>query len=50
MPDKMIENNKVSIIGKIAEGFTYSHEVYGEGFYMTSLKVNRLSDQVDMIP
>lgn len=50
MPDKMIENNKVSIIGKIAEGFTYSHEVYGEGFYMTSLRVNRLSDQVDMVP
>ena len=49
MPDKMIENNKVSIIGKIAEGFTYSHEVYGEGFYMTSLKVNHLSVQVDMI-
>ena len=37
MSDKMIENNRVSIIGKIAEGFTYSHEVYGEGFYMTSL-------------
>lgn len=50
MPDKMNENNKVTVIGKIAEGFTYSHEVYGEGFYMTSLKVNRLSDQVDMIP
>ncbi|MDY2627412.1 MAG: single-stranded DNA-binding protein [Lachnospiraceae bacterium] len=50
MPDKMIENNRVSIIGKIAEGFTYSHEVYGEGFYMTSLRVNRLSDQVDMVP
>ena len=50
MPDKMIENNKVTVIGEIAEGFTYSHEVYGEGFYMTSLKVNRLSDQVDMIP
>ena len=50
MSDKMIENNRVSMIGKIAEGFTYSHEVYGEGFYMTSLKVNRLSDQVDMVP
>lgn len=50
MSDKMIENNRVSIIGKIAEGFTYSHEVYGEGFYITSLKVNRLSEQVDMVP
>lgn len=50
MQDKMIENNRVSVIGKIAEGFTYSHEVYGEGFYMTSLRVNRLSDQVDMVP
>lgn len=50
MPDKMSENNKVSVIGKIADGFTFSHEVYGEGFYMTYLKVSRLSDQIDMVP
>ena len=50
MTDKVIENNQVAIVGEIISGFTYSHEVYGEGFYMTSLKVNRLSDQVDMIP
>ena len=30
--------------------FTYSHEVFGEGFYMVDLAVNRLSDQEDIIP
>ena len=32
MSEKMIENNKVSVIGKIVSGFTFSHEVFGEGF------------------
>ena len=43
MSEKMIENNKVSVIGKIVSGFTFSHEVFGEGFYMVDLEVNRLS-------
>ena len=32
MADKIIENNQVSITGKIVTGFTFSHQVYGEGF------------------
>ena len=43
-------NNKVSMIGEIASGFTFSHEVFGEGFYMVDVAVNRLSGQVDIIP
>ena len=35
MADKIIENNQVSMMGKIAAGFTFSHQVFGEGFYMT---------------
>ena len=50
MADKMFENNQVSLMGEIVSDFTYSHEVYGEGFYMVELSVNRLSDFVDYIP
>ena len=50
MADKMFENNQVSLVGEIVSDFTYSHEVYGEGFYMVELSVNRLSNFVDYIP
>lgn len=50
MADKMCENNQVSIVGEIISGFEYSHEVYGEGFYMMEVSVRRLSDFVDYIP
>ena len=50
MSEKMIENNKVSVIGEIISGFTFSHEVFGEGFYMVDVAVNRLSEQADVIP
>lgn len=45
-----IENNKASVIGKIVSGFTFSHEVFGEGFYMANLEIKRLSEQTDIIP
>ena len=50
MLDKVIENNRVCIIGEIVSEFTFSHEVFGEGFYMVELSVNRLSEQADIIP
>ena len=50
MADKIFENNQVSIVGTIVSDFRYSHEVYGEGFYMVDISVNRLSDMVDVIP
>ena len=50
MADKMIENNKVSVIGEIVSGFTFSHEVFGEGFYVVEVAVSRLSEQADIIP
>jgi len=50
MPEKVIENNKVTVIGKITEEFVFSHEVFGEGFYTTNIAINRLSEQADMIP
>lgn len=50
MADKIFENNQVSIVGTIVSDFRYSHEVYGEGFYMVDVSVNRLSNFVDIIP
>ena len=50
MTEKMIENNKVSVIGEIVSDFTFSHEVFGEGFYMLEVVVNRLSHMEDRIP
>lgn len=50
MTDKIIENNQVSIMGKIISDFSFSHEVFGEGFYMVDISVQRLSDSSDIIP
>ncbi|HIV37383.1 MAG TPA: single-stranded DNA-binding protein [Candidatus Blautia stercorigallinarum] len=50
MADKIIENNQVSIIGKVASSFTFSHQVFGEGFYLVDVLVKRLSDSEDRIP
>ncbi|MBA4699458.1 single-stranded DNA-binding protein [Faecalicatena contorta] len=50
MSDKVIENNQVMIMGEVASGFTYSHEVFGEGFYMVDILVKRLSNSDDRIP
>ena len=50
MSDKIIENNQVTIMGEIASDFTFSHEVFGEGFYMVEVEVKRLSNSEDRIP
>jgi len=50
MSDKIIENNQVTIMGEIVSPFTFSHEVFGEGFYMVDVSVKRLSNSEDKIP
>ncbi|HIR92605.1 MAG TPA: single-stranded DNA-binding protein [Candidatus Egerieimonas intestinavium] len=50
MADKIIENNQVSILGQIASPFTFSHQVFGEGFYLVDVLVKRLSESEDRIP
>ena len=50
MADKIFENNQVTITGEIVSDFQYSHEVFGEGFYMVEVYVNRLSNYADIIP
>lgn len=50
MTDKVIENNQVTVMGEIVSEFSYSHEIYGEGFYMVDVRVQRLSESYDIIP
>ena len=50
MADKAMDNNQVTIVGTVDSEFTYSHEVFGEGFYMLEVVVNRLSHMQDRIP
>ena len=40
----------MDISGEVVSEFSFSHEVYGEGFYMIELSVPRLSDTYDVIP
>lgn len=50
MTDKVFDNNQVSIVGEIASDFKFSHEVFGEGFYVVDILVSRLSNSADVIP
>ena len=44
------ENNCLSLIGTIVSEKKFSHEIYGESFYLFNLEVPRLSDNSDIIP
>ena len=44
------ENNQVTISGEIAGELVFSHEVYGETFYLVDVLVRRLSGACDAIP
>ena len=50
MTEKTLNNNQVVVAGEIASEFVFSHEIFGEGFYMVDLIVSRLSDAYDTIP
>ena len=50
MTDKVFDNNQVSIAGEVISDFTFSHDVFGEGFYILEVVVSRLSNSYDMIP
>lgn len=50
MTDKVIENNQVTVMGEIVSDFSFSHEIFGEGFYMVDVQVQRLSECYDIIP
>lgn len=44
------KNNRVYLMGEIVSNATFSHEVYGEGFYEFFVRVMRLSGQADILP
>ena len=44
------ENNQLVLIGKVTSEKRYSHEIYGEKFYIFDLSVPRLSGNADIIP
>ena len=44
------KNNRVYFMGEIVSEATFSHEVYGEGFYEFYVRVMRLSGQADILP
>ncbi len=48
--ENIMENNIVSLSGKICETPVFSHQVFGEGFYETKMEIERLSTQKDVIP
>lgn len=37
-------------MGEVVGDFTFSHEIFGEGFYMVDVEVARLSESFDVIP
>ena len=47
--DKLLENN-VELVGEIVSDFRFSHEVYGEKFYLVDVAVKRMSETIDYLP
>ena len=44
------ENNHIILVGKVTSEKKFSHEIYGEKFYIFDLEVPRLSGNADIIP
>ncbi len=44
------ENNYIVLVGEITSEKVFSHEVYGESFYIFNLEIPRLSGTADTIP
>lgn len=44
------DNNLIKLAGTVVSDKTFSHEIYGEGFYSFDLEVPRLSENSDIIP
>lgn len=44
------DNNHLRLVGKVTSEKRFSHEIYGEKFYIFDLSVARLSGNADIIP
>ena len=45
-----LENNYLTLVGKVTGEKKFSHEIYGERFYVFNLEIARLSGNADIIP
>jgi primosomal replication protein N len=45
-----LENNYLTLVGKVTGEKKFSHEIYGERFYVFNLEIPRLSGNADIIP
>ncbi len=45
-----LENNYLTLVGRVCSEKTFSHEIYGERFYSFDLYIPRLSGSADVIP
>ena len=50
MNTNYLENNHLVLVGKVTIDKKFSHEIYGEKFYIFDLEVPRLSGNADIIP
>lgn len=50
MVEGLLSTNKVYIEGSIVSELSFSHEMYGEGFYNFNVEVPRLSETADILP
>lgn len=44
------KNNQVTLSGEIVSNFEFSHEVFGEGFYIVMISSERASGHKDIVP
>ena len=50
MDTNYLENNYLTLVGKVTGEKKFSHEIYGESFYVFNLSIPRLSGNSDIIP
>ncbi len=50
MDTNYLENNYITLVGKVTGEKRFSHEIYGEKFYLFDLSIPRLSGNADIIP
>lgn len=50
MNTNYLENNYLTLVGKVTGEKRFSHEIYGEKFYVFDLEIPRLSGNSDIIP
>ena len=50
MDTNYLENNYLTLVGRVTGEKRYSHEIYGEKFYVFDLSIARLSGNADIIP